>query len=166
MKITERLVGDHKTFQRMIRDLDALADQPPGQREARKLIRLVELFKDHLMLHAWAEDRFYYPLLRSGIAHAPAPISTAYMDHLDEEHKTVDGYLARLEEEVKAGVATWPQTYALFSKGLAAHMRKEEGELFPLSEQWLGAERLEEASQELERRRSEAPRVRRHLTSP
>lgn len=166
MKLTERLIGDHETFRRMIRDLDSLTDLPAERRDARRLVRTVELFKDHLMLHAWAEDVFYYPILRSDIAHAPAPLSTVYMDHLDEEHKTVDGHLGRLEEEVKAGVVTWPQTYALFAKGLTAHMRKEEDELFPISEKWLGAKRLEEASLELERRRSEAPRVRRHVTLP
>lgn len=164
MKITDRLVGDHRTFRKMLADLDRIADQPRRLRDPQKLIRTVELLKDHLVLHAWCEDTFYYPVVREAVPQALPPLNTVYMDHLEEEHKTVDSYLDRLEQEVKAGppVAAWPQTYALFSKGLEAHMRKEEEELFPLSEKLLGAARLEEISAELERRRAEAPLARLH----
>lgn len=164
MKITDRLVGDHKTFRKMLADLDAIADQTPGERDPRRLTRLVELFVDHLMLHAWCEDTFYYPVVRAALPGAPAPLTVSYMDHLDDEHRTVDGYLDRLEREVKASPSpvSWPQTYALFSKGLQAHMRKEEDELFPLSEKVLGAQRLEEISKELEKNRVQAPAVRFH----
>lgn len=165
MKITDRLVGDHKTFRKLLADLDLLADQLPLQRDLQKLVRHVELFKDHMLLHAWCEDTFYYPVVRQTLPNAPLPpLSVSYMDHLDNEHKTIDGYLDRLETEVKSQplIASWPQTYALFSKGLLYHMNKEEGELFPLSEKLLGSARLEEISKELERRRSEAPKVRLH----
>jgi hemerythrin-like domain-containing protein len=164
MKITNRLIGDHLTFRRMLRDLDVLADQSAGQRDIGRLIRIVELFKDHMMLHAWCEDVFYYPVVREALPRATPPLTVAYMDHLDQEHQSVDGYLERLENEVKLQPpsVTWPQTYALFAKGLQAHMKKEEEELFPLSEALLGAARLEEISQELERRRREAPAVRIH----
>ena len=166
MKITDRLVGDHISFRKMLKDLDAIADQPAGERNLKRLIRLAELFVDHLMLHAWCEDTFYYPAVRAALPGAPAPLTKNYMDHLDEEHRTVDGYLERLEQEVKTSppVVSWPQTYALFSKGLQAHMRKEEDELFPLSEKLLGAKTLEEISQELERNRKSAPAVRIHST--
>jgi hemerythrin-like domain-containing protein len=164
MKITDRLVGDHKTFRKMLVDLDAIADQPPEQRDLRRLRRHVELFVDHMMLHAWCEETFYYPVIRAALPNTPAPITASYMDHLDNEHLTVDGYLERLEREVKASMICvgWPQTYALFSKGLLAHMKKEEEELFPLSEQFLGAPKLEEISKELEKKRSQAPAVRMH----
>jgi len=164
MKITERFVGDHRTFRKMLGELDALAEAPAAGRDLKKLIRTVELFKDHLLLHAWCEDTFYYPVIRQGLSAAPAPLSASYMDHLDHEHRTVDGYLDRLEKEVKSNppAVSWPQTYALFSKGLVSHMNKEEDELFRLSEKMLGAARLEELSQELERRRSEAPPIRIH----
>jgi len=150
----------------MLADLDAIAGAPPSQRETPRLVRLVELFKDHLMLHAWAEDTFYYPVIRQNLSSAPSPLSVSYMDHLDHEHRTIDGYLDRLEGEVKTGppIPTWLQTYALFAKGLLAHMKKEEEELFPLSEKLLGADRLEAISQELEKRRKEAPAVRRHTS--
>src|SRR5260370_10963418 len=99
MKITDRLVGDHLTFKKMVRDLEAMADQGPPERDGRRLIRLVELLKDHLTLHAWCEDTFYYPPVRQAPKPAGSPLTPAYMDHLDSEHRTVDGYLDRLETE-------------------------------------------------------------------
>jgi len=164
MKITDRLVGDHKTFRKMMGDLNALADQTPGERNRPRLVRLVELFQDHLILHAWCEDVFYYPVIRQALPQAPPPLNVAYMDHLDKEHQAVDGYIAQLEVDVKSQppAAAWPQTYALFSKGLSSHMKKEEEELFPLSEQLLGPRRLEEISLELERQRASAPKIRLH----
>ena len=41
-------------------------------------------------------------------------------------------------------------------------MKKEEEELFPLSEKMLGVEKLEELSQTLEKHRNDAPKVRLH----
>jgi hemerythrin-like domain-containing protein len=163
MKITDRLVADHKSFRKLMADLDVLVDaktDPPPSR----LIRLVELLKDHIFLHAWAEDVFYYPLIRAKLPSDERVVTTVYMDHLDHEHKTVDGALDRLEADVKdpASRRFWRQSYALFASGLNAHMKKEENELFPFSERLLGAQGLEAASQELERRRKEAPAIRLH----
>ncbi len=164
MKITQRLVGDHITFRKMLKELDHLADHPATQRDTAKLVRTVELFRDHLLLHAWAEDRFYYPVIREHLTKDSAPLTPTYMDHLDQEHHHVDSYLDQLEEEVKRQppATYWPQTFALFAKGLLAHMKKEEEELFPISERVLGEEKLEELSKNLEKHRSEAPKVRMH----
>ena len=164
MKITNRLVGDHLTFRRMLKELDHLADHPANIRDNLKLARTVEIFKDNLALHAWIEDTFYYPVVRENLTKESAPLTHTYMDHLDQEHHHVDSYLDQLEEEVKRQppATYWPQTFALFAKGLLAHMKKEEEELFPLSEKLLGVDKLEELSQTLEKRRSEAPKARLH----
>jgi hemerythrin-like domain-containing protein len=165
MKFTDRLIGDHKTFRKMIADIEEIYRQVPDQRDGKKLVRTVELFKSHLLIHAWAEDRFYYPAISKEIERFKgSPINSAYMNHLDHEHKTVDGYLDRLLEEVRSQpiVRSWPQTFALFQHGLSAHMRKEEEELFPESERVMGADRLIELSHELERHRGEAPKVQMH----
>ena len=168
MKLTDRLVGDHRTFRKLLQEIDGIADSPVAQRDTARLVRLVELFKDHLTVHAWAEDVFYYPAVREALPKAPPPLTLSYMDHLDQEHQTVDGYLSTLEPQVKAHppVVSWPQTYALFSKGLLAHMKKEEEELFPISEKVLGVDQLEKLSTDLEARRTEAPRFRLHTKNP
>lgn len=164
MKITDRFVGDHKTFLKMFKDIDLLAQAEAP--DNRRLVRLVELFVDHLLLHAWGEETFYYPAVgQKGAGH---PIfNLGYMTLLDEEHAVVDRWARRLEDEVKKESPDphWKTSYAEFKKGLLAHMKKEEEELFPLSEQLLGTQALHDISSELERRRKEAPAIRRHSSA-
>lgn len=166
MKITDRLIGDHKTFRKMLADLGVLCSVPEAA-DQRRLVRLAELFNDHLVIHAWFEDTFYYPAVRQGLDPTVEPhITLAYLEELEEKHRAIDGHIARLEVEVKSRplLAGWPGTYALFHSGLQAHMKKEEDRLFPASERLLGARRLEDLALEMERRRAEAPKIRRHAS--
>ena len=164
MKITDRFIGDHKTFRKLIRDLAEIGQQPAQNWDAKRLIRLVELFKDHLLLHAWGEETFYYPALKAALPEAGAPMRKADMDRLDAEHRAVDVLMDQLETQVKQSPPDpgWTETYRLFERGLSAHMDEEEKTLFPLSEERLGVAALHEISDELERRRREAPPIRRH----
>jgi hemerythrin-like domain-containing protein len=166
MKITDRLIGDHKTFRKLIKGIDEIAAQPTRELKGKRLIRLVELFKDHLILHAWGEDTFYYPAVRTQMKQNHPTINALYMDQLDKEHVSVDGLLDRLERGVKENpiAPNWIQTYQSFVSGLTSHMDKEEKELFPFSAELLGEDGLKEISNELERRRSEAPAIRRHAS--
>ena len=168
MKITDRLIGDHKTFRKMGAEIEEIMRGAPAERDQKRLVRIVELFKDHLVLHAWFEDNFYYPAVEAAIGKEVSTLLTpTYMKHLEHEHKTIDGYVDRLEEEVKQQPPAfgWPQTFALFSHGLKGHMKREEEELFPESERLLGAAQLEKLSDEMEKRRSGAPRIRIHSSS-
>ncbi len=164
MKITDRLIGDHKTFRKMLADLNALCSAPEAADQGR-LVRLAELFKDHLAIHSWFEDAFYYPAVRQGLDLGLEPgITPSYLDELEREHRSIDGHISRLEGEVKSQpvFTSWPKTFALFKAGLQEHMRREEEELFPASERLLGTEQLEDLSAKMERRRAEAPKIRRH----
>ena len=164
MKITDRLIGDHKTFRKLIKDLDEIVAQTPQSRNIKRLIRLVELFKSHMILHAWGEDTFYYPVVRSHLNENDPKFNSRYMDQMDKEHDSVDGNLTKLEKEVKETPpnSTWVDTYQTFVKGLTAHMDEEEKSLFPFSEKLLGETGLIEISKELETRRKEAPAIQRH----
>lgn len=166
MKITDRFVGDHKTFRKLIRDLGLMAGAKPAEWDKKRLIRLVELFKDHLILHSWGEETFYYPAVRARVPDKSPVVDKAYMDRLDKEHNSVDGTMDQLERQVKETPVAmeWPRTFQSFVDGLVAHMEKEENELFPFSEGLLGVAGLEELSDELERRRREAPAIRRHAS--
>ncbi len=163
MRITDRLLGDHKTFRKMLGDIDAIYKSAPGARDKNKLIRIAELFKDHLLLHAWFEDYFYYPVIAKELSRFEnSGVTFAYVKHLEHEHKTIDGYMEQLEQQVKQSDPTWPQTFALFRLGLEAHMKSEEQILFPESERVLGEARLNDLSDEMEKHRSEAPKIRPH----
>lgn len=164
MKITDRLIGDHKTFRKLIKDLDEIVAQPEKERDVKRLIRLSELFKSHMVLHAWGEDTFYYPVVRAHLKEEDPKFNTGYMDQLDREHVTVDGNLETLVNQVKQTPLhpDWVQTYKTFVDRLTRHMKEEEEQLFPFSERILGESGLIEISNELERRRSEAPAIQRH----
>jgi hemerythrin-like domain-containing protein len=166
MKITDRFVGDHKTFRKLIRDIGQIAGNKPEGWDMKRVVRLVELFKDHLILHAWGEDTFYYPVIRSRVPDKSPVIDKVYMDRLDQEHKSIDEFMDQLERQVKETpvAVEWPRTFQSFVDGLVAHMEKEENELFPFSEGLLGVAGLEEISNEIERRRRDAPAIRRHAS--
>jgi hemerythrin-like domain-containing protein len=160
VKITDRFVGDHKSFRKLITEIDTqAAEETPDQ---KRLIRLVELFNDHLLVHDWGEKTFFYPAVAAK-AGTP-PLTKDYMDLLEVEHSRIDVLGRNTEETVKATPLQprWKVSYGDFKRSLLAHMAKEEEELFPLSERLLGVRALEELSLEVERRRSEAPRIRHH----
>lgn len=163
MKITDRFIGDHKTFRKLIKDIESI--QNPGEEaERRKLIRAVELFVDHLLLHAWGEETFYYPAVAKAAASSNSVADAAYMKLLDDEHHAIDAILAEVEKAVKEFPISsgWRAKYETFKGQLVAHMAKEEEELFPLSESLLGKAGLENISSALEQNRSKAPAVRHH----
>jgi hemerythrin-like domain-containing protein len=164
MKITDRFVGDHKTFRKLMGDISQMAGKKSAEWDAKRLVRLVELFKDHLVLHAWGEETFFYPAVKNKAPANGPLINKTHMDRLDQEHRTIDGLVDQLERQVKATPVSdaWPDTYQAFAAELAAHMDKEENELFPFSEGLFGKDGLDELSNELERRRKEAPAIRRH----
>src|ERR1044071_2383704 len=166
MKITDRFVGDHKTFRKLIKDINQIAGQTPEEWDQKRLVRLVELFKDHMILHAWGEETFYYPVVASRLPERGPLINKAYMAQMDEEHRIVDSRLSLLEKQAKSTPISeeWTETYLTFITALAAHMDREETELFPFSEGLLGKEGLEQISVELEKHRREAPSVRRHAS--
>jgi len=165
VKITDRFIGDHKTFRKMLFELGQMTGEPIGHAEAPRLVRLVELFKDHFQVHTWAEDTFFYPAVRAVLPKAPQPFCLRYLEELEDEHKTVESGINHLELQVRRHPpqAHWPDTYAHFFQALQSHLKREEELLFPLSERILGAEALEKLCQNLEENHYKAPPVRQRL---
>lgn len=163
MKITDRFVGDHKTFRKLMENIESIRN-PSEEADRRKLIRSVELFVDHLILHAWGEETFYYPEVAKAAASAKSVADSAYMKLLDDEHRAIDTVLQEVEKMVKEAAVSpeWRSKYDVFKEHLVSHMTKEEEELFPLSEKLLGKEGLEKISETLEKNRSKAPAIRIH----
>lgn len=139
MKVTDRLIADHKAFRKILDDIDGVVRQSPGQRDVARLRRLAALLKRMVASHAQYEDGTYFPALDKKGGLPPALLS-----HLSDEHKTIGGYLDRLETQVriKPPSQSWPQTFALLSTGLKGHFKREEEEVFPASERLLGEEAL------------------------
>jgi hemerythrin-like domain-containing protein len=159
VKITDRFVGDHKTFRKLMSQIDLLPPEITSDDEQRRLIRLIELFVDHLLIHAWGEETFFYPR----IASLGEGFDDATQDRLKHEHTESDLLAWQMEAEArKPRGGKWREVYDRFKTALTAHMTEEENMIFPESEKILGAETLEQISQDVERRRREAPPIRRH----
>ena len=161
MKITDRFVGDHKTFRKLMADIRAiLADESPPA-AADRLPRLLLLLRDHLLIHGWAEETFFYPVIAGRVAETGSGIDRRYMAALDAEHGVIDDVVERLD------IARDLSAFDAFAAALNAHMEKEERGLFPFAETLLGAEALERMSTEAEKRRKqEAPRIVRRAEGP
>jgi len=141
VSLTDQLRADHQEFANLGRAIESiLRSLTPGQ-DREQLSRLVTNFQTRLAEHSKLEDEVFYPAVRKVMARS-ALLDQKYMDHLDNEHRSIDGHLARLVEQVTAPklMLGWGQTFAIFSAGLRSHMRREEEELFPEAERLLGAE--------------------------
>jgi hemerythrin-like domain-containing protein len=165
VKITDRFIGDHKTFRKMLFELGQLAGEPGEAVEASRLLRLVELFKDHLQGHLWAEDAFFYPALRAVLPKASSPFCLRTLEQLEDDHQALESAIHHLELQVRRHPpqAHWPETYAHFFQALQAHMKKEEEQVFPLAERVLGAAGLEKLSRNLEENRDKTLPTRQHV---
>lgn len=149
----------------MLFELGQMAGEPIGAAEAPRLVRLVELFRDHFLIHTWAEDSIFYPALRAVLPKAPSPFCLRYLEHLEDEHKAVESDMNHLEIQVRRHPPQphWTETYAHFFQLVQTHLKKEEEQLFPLSERILGAEGLEKLGQDLAENRYKAPPARQHI---
>jgi len=155
VKITDRFIGDHKSFRKMLFELGQMAGEPIGQIQAPRLVRLVELLKDQFQAHARAEDEAFYSKVRTLIPQAPEPLCVRLLGELEAEHQALVGAIDHLERQVRRSPPQpgWPDTYAHFFQKLQNHMKKEEEQLFPLSERIFGPSGLEKLSQALKENR-------------
>jgi len=148
----------------MLFELGQRFGDDPRDSDMPRLLRLMELFRDHLLVHEWAEENFLYPAVRAVLPKAPQPLCLRYMDQLDHEHNVLKAAIDRLEMKVRRHPSHpgWPAAYVPFFQGMQTHMRKEEEQLFPLAERMLGVEELETLSRILEDNHYKVPPVRLH----
>lgn len=161
MKITDRLASDHRSFEKLIADIDRLAGAEAVPDPIR-LIRLVELLSDLLSVHGWGEDNFYYPAVRRSISRFPDDIDDGYMDRMGDEHAGAVMILREVEAKVKQSPPdpAWKEGFADFKKRIGSHIESEESVLFPLSEEKLGDGILTGAMELFDENRRHAPEAR------
>ncbi len=139
MPVLPQLLADHQEFAGFGRAIEAILRSPAPGQDRRRLLDLVTQFQTRLAEHSRLEDDVFYPAVR-GVMARSAFLNQKYMDHLDNEHRSIDGHLAKLVDQVGAPklMLGWGQTFAIFSAGLRSHMRREEEELFPEARRLLG----------------------------
>jgi hemerythrin-like domain-containing protein len=129
------LKQDHREVEEMAGDLDS-AEGLEGKKEAaRRIIR-------ELAAHAAVEEVLVYPALRMKVKDGGERLA----DHSIEEHQQVKQLLDGAEEAMKKFSETdrfVPEVRAAVN-ATRHHIEEEEREVFPLLEQNLSRERLEQ----------------------
>lgn len=101
-----------------------------------------QFYSAKLVHHFRAEEEILFPLLRTQV-----PESTFLIDQLLQEHQQIAAVVARLQSD--AGLSK-----TLFDLGdlLERHIRKEERELFPMLEKYVGPEDSERLAERIQKR--------------
>ena len=100
---------------------------------------------EQLKLHTGIEEEIFYPAVRElGTSKAEEMMNEAL-----EEHHVVDLVLAELPD-VDPEDERFEAKMTVLSELVQHHVEEEEGEVFPMAEKKLGAERIKELGQQME----------------
>lgn len=124
------------------REVEGLFEKLKTAQGGQKIALLGRL-AESLTLHATLEERHFYPLLRqSGLE---AVVSKSLADHADAR-RMVSEIL-----ELKRSDPRLDQTIARLESSVSAHVREEEGQLFPQARERCDAAALDRAGEEMRR---------------
>ena len=135
MRVTECLGIEHRILLRQIGRLEEAQQQaaPAGEQRA-----MVSLLATVLEEHADVEDQVLFPALEPLLGRQGGPLAVMDMEH--QELRRLLSQLAAATEDVTPLVSQFIAT-------ARDHFAKEDRVLFPLAEQLLSQERLEELGQ-------------------
>jgi hemerythrin superfamily protein len=138
MKATDLLKKQHRQVEKLFKEVEKTED--PKQRR-----KLMEQIAADLKMHTQIEEEIFYPAVREvGTAKAETMIDEAF-----EEHHVVDLVLAELPQ-VDPEDERFEAKMTVLSELVKHHVEEEEGEMFPMAEKKLGAERIKDLGQQLE----------------
>ena len=138
MKATDLLKKQHRQVEKLFKQCEN-AKQPRQRRE------LMEQIVQMLKMHTKIEEEIFYPAVRElGTSKAEEMIDEAF-----EEHHVVDLVLAELPK-VDPEDERFEAKITVLSELVEHHVEEEEGEMFPMAEKKLGAERVKELGQQME----------------
>jgi hemerythrin superfamily protein len=146
MKATDLLKKQHRQVEKLFKQCEN-AKQPRQRRE------LMEQIVQMLKMHTKIEEEIFYPAVRElGTSKAEEMIDEAF-----EEHHVVDLVLAELPT-VNPEDERFEAKITVLSELVEHHVEEEEGEMFPMAEKKLGAERVKELGQQMEQMAGDAQR--------
>lgn len=144
MKATDLLKKQHRQVEKLFKQCEKTED--PRQRR-----QLMDEIANALKLHTSLEEKVFYPAVREmGTSKAEEMIDEAF-----EEHHVVDLVVAELPQ-VDPQDERFEAKMTVLSELVKHHVEEEEGEMFPMAEKKLGAERMKELAQEMERMATES----------
>ena len=137
MKATDLLKKQHRQVEKLFKQAE--------KAQSRQRRQLMEQIVEQLKLHTKIEEEIFYPAVRElGTSKAEEMIDEAF-----EEHHVVDLVLAELPK-VDPDDERFEAKMTVLSELVQHHVEEEEGELFPMAEKKLGAERIKELGQQME----------------
>ena len=146
MKATDLLKKQHRQVEKLFKQAES-ATQPKQRRQL--MDQIVEMLK----MHTKIEEEIFYPAVRElGTSKAEEMIDEAF-----EEHHVVDLVLAELPA-IDPEDDRYEAKITVLSELVEHHVEEEEGEMFPMAEKKLGAERVKELGQQMEQMAGAAQR--------
>ena len=137
MKATDLLKKQHRQVEKLFKQAE--------KAQSRQRRQLMDQIVEQLKLHTKIEEEIFYPAVRElGTSKAEEMIDEAF-----EEHHVVDLVLAELPK-VDPEDDRFEAKMTVLSELVHHHVEEEEGELFPMAEKKLGAERIKELGQQME----------------
>lgn len=147
MLATEILKEDHRQAISLVEQLEGVRSDEPGNRQT------FQELKASLELHIQEEEEIYYPALAE---------HEEFADLMDEnvaEHEMVRANLAQMSELSPAS-DTFQSVLTETRVALEAHMKEEEGEIFPRSIALLGEDRINELGNRIDQMKGDDMRSR------
>lgn len=147
MTIYELLQKDHQTVRSIFKELEQTSDRAMKRRE-----HLFSELSVEITLHALAEEKFLYPLLRE------ADETHALALEAVEEHRLVKRTLKELERADK-GSERWAARLKVLSEVFEHHVEEEEKEMFAKARRIIPKDLAEELAAEIEAFKEEQAHV-------
>ncbi|MFF0437437.1 hemerythrin domain-containing protein [Streptomyces sp. NPDC004327] len=138
---------DHKTVEKLFKRFEKTSD---GDRAERR--RIADEVIEELTVHAWVEEKFFYPAARE-----LAPDTTDHILESIEEHHAVVWMLSEIKD-MDPGDERFKAKMSVLMEQVRHHVEEEEQDWFPEVRKAMGRNRLTELGGELEAGKKRAPR--------
>jgi hemerythrin-like domain-containing protein len=147
MNAIELLMKDHRQALALVdellgADLDQLETADEETTAVTSNEDLFRRLRNALTVHTQIEEHLFYPALE-GFQETREIVGEAY-----KEHQAVDQLLEEISE-LSPG-EEWAERIEELRANLEPHIEEEENEMFPLAEELLGADRLNELGRRME----------------
>lgn len=141
------LRDDHKTVEKLFKRFEKTGDDDVTERRT-----IVDEVIEELTVHAWIEERIFYPAAREA-----APETKDHVLESIEEHHAVVWMLSELKDMDPAD-ERFKAKMSVLMENVRHHVEEEEQEWFPDVRKAMGRKRLTELGDQLEAEKNKAPR--------
>lgn len=138
MDVYKLLRQDHETVKAIFKELEETTERALKKRQS-----LFSELNLELTVHALAEEKFLYPLLKDADESHELALEAV------EEHKVVKKLLKELDNGDK-GTEEWAAKLKVLQENVEHHVEEEEGELFKKARKVIDADTAEQLAAEIE----------------